>query len=450
MPTSSSTNTLYRESAIQDMMGKPPGWLLHSGLMTIAGVFIIVLGLTSLIRYPEKVEAPFLLQTEKIPLALHAGTMSVIDTVFAKNGASVTAGDTLLVFRSETNWRPVQALDLWLLGVENDLPIEPSENLGASNLLKVRVLPTSEASGYPAAIQQPFTTLRTILSAQESYQLTNGISQEITAIKREIADAERLSLSLNRQVNLYDQELDFQQKQTDRMQALEEDGIVSTQEAEQAAAQTIAARRQREVLVSSDIQNQLRVQQLRQQILQRQLTHHEQLADFDRQLRTQLKLLRSALTEYRDRYFLIAREAGVLTWQPSVREQATVSPSDPLGFLRGDGDTQTMVARLQLPSLGMGKVTVGDRVILDFAAYPSREYGQVEGTLLTLDPIALPDQQGNYLRLATVALPDTLQTSYGKTLPFQYNLTGTARIITAERTLLARLLDQFLNLTKNT
>jgi hypothetical protein len=259
-----------------------------------------------------------------------------------------------------------------------------------------------------------------------------------------------LSKSLGRQVALYEKELDYQQKQTDRMQSLEKDGIVSTQEAEQAASQTISARRQREVLVSSDIQNQLRVQQLRQQILQRKLIHREQMADFDRQVRTQLKLLRSALTEYRDRYFLIAREAGVLTWQPAVREEATVSPSEPLGFLRGNGDTQTMVARLQLPSLGMGKVTAGDRVILDFAAYPSREYGQVEGTLLSLDPIALPDQQGNYLRLATVALPDTLQTSYGKTLPFQYNLTGTARIITAERTLLARLLDQFLNLTKNT
>lgn len=109
-----------------------------------------------------------------------------------------------------------------------------------------------------------------------------------------------------------------------------------------------------------------------------------------------------------------------------------------------------MVARVQLPASSQGKITVGDRAMLDFAAYPSREFGQVEGVLAALDPVAQPDQEGNYLRLATITLPDTLRTSYGKTLSFQYNLTGTASIITAERTLLARILDQFLNLTKNT
>jgi multidrug resistance efflux pump len=304
--------------------------------------------------------------------------------------------------------------------------------------------------GFPAQIQTPITTLQTILQAQASYKKTNGLSAETAAYEREIADAHRLSKSLGRQVELYEKELGYQQKQADRMLGLGKDGIVSTQEVEQAAAQTVGARRQREVLVSSDIQNQLRVQQLRQQILQRRLAHREQLADFERQLLVQLKLLRTALDEFRDRYVLIARESGTLSWQPSVRAQAMVGPAEPIGYLLpADGDDK-VVARLQLPSLGQGKISLGDKVILDFSAYPSREYGQVEGKLASLAPVALPDQNGQYLRLATVALPDTLLTSYGKTLPFRYNLSGSARVITAERTLLQRLLDQFLNLTQNT
>lgn len=452
-------------------MGKPPGWLLHSGLMAIALVFLVGLGLTALIRYPEKVEAPFLLQTETIPLALHAGAMNAIDTVFAKNGAPVTAGDTLLVFRSEVDWRPVKALDHWLTTVEQELYIRSQENKETtlqnlpslqhlsslqylSHFQHLQRLPSPEergrGRGFPAQIQTPITTLQTILQAQASYKKTNGLSAETAAYEREIADAHRLSKSLGRQVELYEKELGYQQKQADRMLGLGKDGIVSTQEVEQAAAQTVGARRQREVLVSSDIQNQLRVQQLRQQILQRRLAHREQLADFERQLLVQLKLLRTALDEFRDRYVLIARESGTLSWQPSVRAQAMVGPAEPIGYLLpADGDDK-VVARLQLPSLGQGKISLGDKVILDFSAYPSREYGQVEGKLTSLAPVALPDQNGQYLRLATVALPDTLLTSYGKTLPFRYNLSGSARVITAERTLLQRLLDQFLNLTQNT
>jgi hypothetical protein len=46
-------------------------------------------------------------------------------------------------------------------------------------------------------------------------------------------------------------------------------------------------------------------------------------------------------------------------------------------------------------------------------------------------------------------MADSLVTTYGERLPFQYNLTGAARIITRDRTLLQRLFDQFLNLSKN-
>ncbi|TXF82962.1 hypothetical protein FUA23_21700 [Neolewinella aurantiaca] len=130
MPELTTQNHQFRASAIQDMMGKPPGWLLNSGIMAIALVFLVGLGLTALIRYPEKVEAPFLLQTETIPLALHAGAMNVIDTVFTQNDAPVTAGDTLLIFRSEADWRPVKALDHWLTTVEQDLYIRSQEKTG--------------------------------------------------------------------------------------------------------------------------------------------------------------------------------------------------------------------------------------------------------------------------------------------------------------------------------
>jgi pyruvate/2-oxoglutarate dehydrogenase complex dihydrolipoamide acyltransferase (E2) component len=249
MPNQTTPPTLYQDTAIQDMMGRPPGWLLHSGPTAIAVVFMVVLGLTALIRYPERVEAPFVLQTEKIPLELYANSMSIVDTVFAQSGTTVTVGDTLLIFRSETDWKPVSALDHWLTEVESNLHLAEGD-FKVARLVQSSNVPATESSKYPASLQQPYANLRATLSAYSSYQKTNGLNEEIAALNREIEDANRLSTSLNRQVSLYDRELDFQQKHADRMQDLEADGIVSTQEAEQVAIQTISARRQREVLVS--------------------------------------------------------------------------------------------------------------------------------------------------------------------------------------------------------
>jgi hypothetical protein len=452
MPESTTSTIQFRDTTIQDMMGKPPGWLLHSGLSAMLAVIVILIGLAAVIPYPEKIEAAFLLQTQTVPLALHEGAGGVVEAILAEDQGEVMSGDTLLVFRSETDWRPVRQLDLWTSTFEQSLaeqvaPAEPGATAEAT-AEALRSLPPGDR--YPTAIQTPVTNLRSIKQAYSSYLITNGVTAEITAYRREITDANRLSGSLVRQVNFYETELGYQQRQNDRMTELESAGIVSTQEAEQAAAQTVSARRQREVLVSSDIQNQLRVQQLRQQILQRNNRHREQLADFDRQLLVQLGQLRSALNAFRDRYVMIAREAGTVSWQPTTREQALASPAELLGYLLPALEDRSIVARADIPATGQGKIAVGDKVVLDFAAYPGREYGQVLGVLDALDPVATVNGQNEYVRRAVITLSDSLTTSYGKTIPFQYNLSGTARFIIAERTFLEQLLEQFLNLTKNT
>lgn len=443
--------TQFRDTAIQDMMGRPPGWLLRSGLTAMLLFVTVLLGLGAVIPYPEKIEAPFVLQTQTVPLAVNAGAGGVIEAVLAADGASVVPGDTLLVLRSETDWRAVRRLDQQLTVAEQELdnPQVGRSNTKLTEVLERTLTQLPSTDRYPANIQVPYTSLRTTLRAYHSYRETNGLSAEVLAYEREITDAQRLSTSLSKQVDLYQEELAYQEKQAERMTGLEVEGIVSTQEAEQAAAQAVSARRQREAMISSDIQNQLRVQQLRQQILQRKNQHREQLADFDRQLLAQLQQLCAALDAFRERYVLITQEYGTVSWLPATRPQAAVTP-DPLGYLLPRGDERTIVARAELPAIAQGKISEGDRVVLDFAAYPGREYGQVSGTIISVNPVAALNAREEYVRLTEIALNDSLLTSYGKQLPFQYNLTGSARFIVAQRTFLERLFDQFLNLTQNT
>lgn len=451
MPTQPTTGQ-FRDTAIQDMMGNPPGWLLRSGLGSLAVVLLLLLGLAAVIPYPEKIDAPFVLQTQTVPLALHAGAMGVVEAMVAADGSTVSHGDTLLIFRSETDWRAVGRLDRAVSTLERKLDATAATGRNGSVAREIAPvlaeLPVSDR--YLGSIQTPVTGLRTTLRALNSYRLNNGVNAEIGTYQREIADASRLSGSIGKQVDLYDQELGYQESQLERMTGLEADGIVSTQEAEDVAARTVGARRQREVLVSSDIQNQLRMQQLRQQITKLRNQHVERLAEFDRQLLSQLRQLRAALDAFRERYVLVARETGTINWLPDTRPQATVSSANPLGYLLPDAASQQLVARTELPAVAQGKVAPGNRVVLDFAAYPAREYGQVNGTLLKLDPVATLNAREEYVRRAEIALPESLTTSYGDQIPFQYNLTGSARFLVAKRTFLERLFDEILNLTKNT
>ena len=317
MPDTATTpDAQFRDSAIQDMLGRPPGWLLRSGLSVIAVVVAVIVGLAAVIRYPERVEAPFVLQTETVPLAVNAGTGNYVEALLVGDRASVLPGDTLIVFRSDGDWRTVNQLHTYLSAVSNVGQLDPVPLLN-----------------YPSRIAPPVGQLNTTLRAYASYRLTNGVAAQITALQREIDQAEALSGSLNRQVTLYDKELDYKNSNVERARALERDSLISTQEAEVIEEQTISAHRQREVLVAGDAQNQLRINQLDQQILKLQLDHRERRAEFERQLRQQLQLLQAAIDEFSLQYFVLAREAGTIDWLPEVREGAMVQAGTPLGFI---------------------------------------------------------------------------------------------------------------------
>lgn len=443
-----NTTTAYHDSAIEDLLGRPPGWLLHSGLTVLAGVALVLLALTALIRYPEEVDAGFVLQTEVVPLALHAGVGRVVEAVPVGSGAPVVRGDTLLIFRSGADWRQVRCLGEWARRLRAFVTRETTDAAPRylSWLADAERLP---AGPFTPAIQQGLTEVKTVLRAWQSYERTHGSRETIATYQEEIADARRLSQSLQTQVALFREELGYQEKQDERNGQLAREGIVSRQEAEMTAARTVNARRQLERLVSSDIQNQLRVRQLEQQIVQVGLQYRQSSAEFSRRLRAALATLETALVTFREEYVLLAEEDGELDWQPGVRPQATVTSSDPLGFILPPVAAAELVARLELPMDGLGEIRTGDPVILEFTAFSSREYGQVRGRVAALAPIAVPNRDRDYVRQATVALPTPLRTTYGKVIPFNQNLTGRARIITTERSLLARLFDRFLNLTKN-
>ncbi len=53
-----------------DLIEKQPGWLLRSGIVLMFGATALFVGLAAVIRYPDKLAAPFVLTTENPPIEL--------------------------------------------------------------------------------------------------------------------------------------------------------------------------------------------------------------------------------------------------------------------------------------------------------------------------------------------------------------------------------------------
>ena len=105
-----------------------------------------------------------------------------------------------------------------------------------------------------------------------------------------------------------------------------------------------------------------------------------------------------------------------------------------------------LFGQMYLPSQGVGKVSVGQDVIIRLDNYPYIEYGSINGKVKMISGLANQTEafaKKNDLNtyLITVELPDKLTTNYGTTLGFNYEIKGVADILTKKRKLLYRLFD---------
>lgn len=81
----------------------------------------------------------------------------------------------------------------------------------------------------------------------------------------------------------------------------------------------------------------------------------------------------------------------------------------------------------------IGKVKVGQRVIIRFTNYPDQEFGIVNGVVTSISLVPMED---NYM--VEIGLPDGLLTNYHKTLPVSQEMQAQADIVTEDLRLIER------------
>lgn len=88
---------------------------------------------------------------------------------------------------------------------------------------------------------------------------------------------------------------------------------------------------------------------------------------------------------------------------------------------------------LLLPALGIGLVKAGQTVQLKLDAYPSNDFGMLEGEVIHVIPYPIDNQYR-----ASVRLTNGLRTTLDKIIPLQSYLTGKAEVVISSKSLFRR------------
>lgn len=166
------------------------------------------------------------------------------------------------------------------------------------------------------------------------------------------------------------------------------------------------------------------------QNMQRDRTYETELLNTVAQLHT-------SLSEWKNRYLLTAPADGTVAFMQLWKPNMTVEQGSTMFVVIPPG-ASAPVGKTLLPMQGAGKVRVGHRAVIRLEGFPEQEFGFLEGRVASILPV--PDEEGNFV--VEITFPEGVTTTYNKELPMLKLLTGTADIITRERSLLQRLLER--------
>ncbi|MEZ5040276.1 MAG: HlyD family efflux transporter periplasmic adaptor subunit [Saprospiraceae bacterium] len=455
---------LNEEEEVQQLLGNPPGWMLRWGITLVLIAFIGLIVMSHFFRYPDRITANVVLTSERPPIKIFALERGRINQLLVHDNQLVEAGQLLAVIENPAELKDVELLDQELAIMEQSLLSKWTSVGGASAGKKKEQdidgwsdLPeTSPTLGLKLGPLQAYYAELLQFIDHQYYKLSNDANyQRIKALKSQISHLREMNLNITDQLFLLEKEVYIAEKNEQRLKALWENGAESQINYEKASAEALTKQGILKNKKSTQIDNKLAMDRLREEIISYEKEQSDEIADGNFKIQASMKRLRSAIDEWRLKYTLTTPIKGKVSFSKIWSEHQFVNPDELVMTIVPQEGQGQIIARGDLPVARSGKVETGMIVNIRLENYPYKEYGIVKGIVENIAPV--PNQEGNteaiyQLTVSGFNIPASgkILTTYQDTLDFQQELQGTALIITKNRNLWERLVvDRFRDVTKN-
>ncbi len=428
MPTTNLNPSASRPDALQDFLSTPPTWLLHSGmgLMCTFGVFVLLM--SWFISFPDRIQATALLHTQQAPVEIVCVNGGRLESIVVPNQHQVRSGQILGLLQTSAYWRDLQWVEKIMSKPLNTDIVLPSHPLQLGD------------------VQTSFASWLQVRLALQAF-LNQTITQEqITTLQKEAQFNTQLAQALDQRSTLYGEEVELVQRDYNRAIHLNDQNVISDQELEGKKTAWLQARRSEHSMREEAIQNRIRAEQLHTEQLRLYSERQNSLEEHQRNYQQATQQLQASLAQWKLQFLITAPIAGTVVWQTGLSEGQFLNAGKVSGTII-PSSSEGIIAICTTPTAGSGRMRLGNRVQIELDAFPADEFGYLNGRVCYISRLPDTDQEGKFFYQVEVKLPDTLRSSYGKTIPFRQNLSGTARIVTKERRVLERLLGKMWQIT---
>ena len=417
-----------RSEEVQEIIGRPPHWLVRWGITAFFGVLGLVLLSASVIRYPEVIQAPLKLTAIHAPQSLESRVNGKIVRLAVENNADAEEGSILAWLESTAHHSEVLRLDSFIEQIRGEL-------LNGSGGVVDKLEIDLAGFGNLGELQNTFQGFEQAWREYLSYRPGAYYSRQREILEQELAyNREQLEM-LHEQKEIQQGDYDVARREFEMQKRLADGDYITSLELAHAERELASRQLPLHQTESAIIGNQVSRAAKEKEIMELERRIGEQRSVFLQSL----NLMKSAIEEWKRSYLVTAPFAGRVVYAGIVQENQTVAAGQELFYLQPDNTT--WFGELAVAQQSFGRVREGQRVMVRFSGYPYHEFGSVYGEVEYFSEFPVRDS----LFLAKVHFPDGLLTSYGHDIPPRNGMTGRAEIITQDMRLLERVYN---NITK--
>lgn len=413
-----------RSEEVQEILGRPPHWMISSGISVI---FIVILAIfigSYFFKYPDVLNATIVVTTENLPAGVVARTSGRIDTLFVKEKQKVIKGDVLALITNTASYTDIFKLK----SVISKFNIS---DLSTFNLI--------EDNLQLGEVQSSYLSFVKAIKDYNQFVQTDYYNKKIASTERQINSQRKVLQKTIEQLRFSKAQLVSEKELFKMDSTLYAKRSLSWAEFENSKTKYIQAQNSYENTLLNIDNLKINILQSEQSVMDLKKQFSEQLKDLQLVLSSSYDMLQTQLINWEQTYLLVSPCDGIVTLTNYWQKNQNVASGDVLITIVPEEATK-IIGKIYLPQQGAGKVKKGQTVNIKFANFPYMEYGivQVKIKNISLVPLVVKDER---VYLLEVDFPEKLKTTYGKELTFSQEMQGSAEIITDD----LRLLDKFIN-----
>lgn len=428
---------------VEDLLERTPSRFTRMGLFAVVAALGMLLLVAILVKYPDILEGNVTLTTNPLPIRAKAQSGGRVLQVFAKEGQQVTEGEVLAEIENPIGLKKINELEQLCTSINRWLHNDVTDSLAVCLKDDGRLLGDAQAD-YNKLVQninayllvkdqhiyhKRMTNLR--IQGSRYTALSKSADQERALVKRELESAEDF---FEAKKKLYEERVLSRKEFNDEVTALNEKRLALENQLETKIRSGIAEGDNNKLLLDLEYEKKER--------------ENELVLSIEEQVRNVQSYIRS----WRLKFLVTAPFNGRVYELRSLQRNEVVAAGEELYMVAPDHFKY--VAYSMIPAASFGKIATGQPAHIMLAQFPYNEYGYLEGkvSFISHTPQAADNtkqgEKSEAMYRVHIQLPDSLYTTYHIGIRFSPEMTGNIRIITRDKNLLQRLLDNIARIDK--